>query len=178
MSGSQAPERTPATLRWAVRLLLVEGAGLAAVTLWLIYLDLTSDAASVPGAVSVTVYLALMTVCFLGVGLALQRRRRWARGPGIVVSMLQMPIPLWYALLTTAFALLLGYPLAYAIALKAGRWKNVLLICVIAPFFTSFPDPHAGLKVILSDNGTVVSGAQRAARPAARRAGCWRRRRP
>ncbi|GAA3457837.1 MULTISPECIES: hypothetical protein [Dactylosporangium] len=94
MSGSQAPERTPATLRWAVRLLLVEGAGLAAVTLWLIYLDLTSDAASVPGAVSVTVYLALMTVCFLGVGLALQRRRRWARGPGIVVSMLQMPIGL------------------------------------------------------------------------------------
>ncbi|MFI5906822.1 hypothetical protein [Dactylosporangium sp. NPDC051541] len=94
MSGSQAPEQTPATLRWAVRLLLVEGAALAAVTLWLIYLDLTSDAASVQGAVSVTVYLALMTVCFLGIGFALQRRRRWARGPGIVVSMLQMPIGL------------------------------------------------------------------------------------
>ncbi|WP_433613814.1 hypothetical protein ACQP2P_05305 [Dactylosporangium sp. CA-139114] len=90
----EVPGRTPATLRWAVRLLLVEGAGLAAVTLWLVYLDLTSDAASVPGAVSVTVYLALMTVCFAGVGFALHRRRRWARGPGIVVSMLQMPIGL------------------------------------------------------------------------------------
>jgi hypothetical protein len=93
-AADTAPERTPATLRWAVRLLLVEGAGLAVVTLWLVYLDLTADAASVPGAVSVTVYFALMTVCFLGCGLALHRRRRWARGPGIVVSMLQMPIGL------------------------------------------------------------------------------------
>ncbi|WP_432986060.1 hypothetical protein [Dactylosporangium sp. CA-233914] len=93
-AASTVPERAPATLRWAVRLLLVEGAGLLLVTLWLVYLDLTSDAASVPGAVSVTVYLALMTACFLGIGLALHRRRRWARGPGIVVQMLQMPIGL------------------------------------------------------------------------------------
>jgi spermidine/putrescine transport system permease protein len=64
---------------------------------------------------------------------------------------------LWYALLTTAFCLLLGYPLAYAIALKAGRWKNVLLVCVIAPFFTSFLIRTLAWKVILSDNGTVVS---------------------
>ncbi|GAA2386845.1 ABC transporter permease [Dactylosporangium salmoneum] len=62
-----------------------------------------------------------------------------------------------YAALTTAFSLLLGYPLAYAIAQKAGRWKNVLLICVIAPFFTSFLIRTLAWKVILSDNGTVVS---------------------
>jgi len=62
-----------------------------------------------------------------------------------------------YAALTTAFSLLLGYPLAYAIALKAGRWKNILLICVIAPFFTSFLIRTLAWKVILSDNGTVVS---------------------
>ena len=34
--------------------------------------------------------------------------------------------------------LLLGFPLAYAIAFKAGRWKNLMLVAVIAPFFTSF----------------------------------------
>ncbi|MFG2038375.1 ABC transporter permease [Dactylosporangium sp. NPDC048998] len=62
-----------------------------------------------------------------------------------------------YAALTTFFSLLLGYPLAYAIALKAGRWKNVLLICVIAPFFTSFLIRTLAWKVILSDNGTVVA---------------------
>ena len=62
-----------------------------------------------------------------------------------------------YAALTTAFCLLLGYPLAYAIAQKSGRWKNVLLICVIAPFFTSFLIRTLAWKVILSDNGTLVS---------------------
>ena len=38
----------------------------------------------------------------------------------------------------TVAALVLGYPLAYYIAQKAGRWKNVMLVLVIAPFFTSF----------------------------------------
>jgi spermidine/putrescine transport system permease protein len=64
---------------------------------------------------------------------------------------------LGYALLTTAFSLLLGYPLAYAIALKGGRFKNILLICVIAPFFTSFLIRTLAWKVILSDGGPVVS---------------------
>ena len=43
-----------------------------------------------------------------------------------------------YAGLATVFCLLLGYPLAYLIAFRAGRWRNLLLILVIAPFFTSF----------------------------------------
>ncbi len=64
---------------------------------------------------------------------------------------------LGYATLTTVFCLLLGYPLAYAIALKGGRWKNLLLVCVIAPFFTSFLIRTLAWKVILSDGGAVVS---------------------
>ena len=44
----------------------------------------------------------------------------------------------WYAGLATAICLVLGYVLAYAIAFKAGRWKNLMLVLVIAPFFTSF----------------------------------------
>jgi spermidine/putrescine transport system permease protein len=63
---------------------------------------------------------------------------------------------LWYALLTTAFCLVLGYPLAYAIAFKAGRWKNVMLALVIAPFFTSFLVRTLSWKLLLSDNGIVV----------------------
>jgi spermidine/putrescine transport system permease protein len=63
---------------------------------------------------------------------------------------------LWYAALSTAFCLLLGYPLAYAIAFKAGRWKNVMLALVIAPFFTSFLVRTLSWKLLLGDNGIVV----------------------
>ncbi|MEV8514035.1 hypothetical protein [Dactylosporangium sp. NPDC051484] len=96
MSGTAAadtaPERSPATLRWAVRLLLLEGAGLAALTLLLVYLDLTSTWTAAKMALSFTAYLGLMAVLFIGIGVALHRRQRWARGPGIVTQMLQMPI--------------------------------------------------------------------------------------
>jgi hypothetical protein len=99
----------PATLRWAVRLLIFEGAGLALVTLWLVYLDVTADAADRRAALGVTAYLALMTVLFLGIGFALHRRRRWARGPGIVVQMLQMPIG--WTMLTQGHQPYIGAPL-------------------------------------------------------------------
>jgi spermidine/putrescine transport system permease protein len=61
-----------------------------------------------------------------------------------------------YSGLATAICLLLGYPLAYAIAQKAGRWRNLLLICVVAPFFTSFLVRTLAWKTILSDNGPLV----------------------
>ena len=67
---------------------------------------------------------------------------------------------LLYAGLATVFALLLGYPLAYAIAFKAGRWKGLLLVLVIAPFFTSFLVRTLAWKLILSDRGPVVDFLQ------------------
>ena len=54
-------------------------------------------------------------------------------------------------------SLLLAYPLAYAIAFKAGRWKNLMLVLVIAPFFTSFLVRTLAWKSILSDNGFLVN---------------------
>ncbi|HET6986680.1 MAG TPA: ABC transporter permease [Kribbella sp.] len=63
---------------------------------------------------------------------------------------------LWYSLITTVFCLILGYPLAYAIAMKAGRWKNLMLALVIAPFFTSFLIRTLSWKLLLSDNGFIV----------------------
>jgi spermidine/putrescine transport system permease protein len=62
-----------------------------------------------------------------------------------------------YAFLATVFCLLIGYPLAYAIAQKAGRFKPILLVVVIAPFFTSFLLRTLAWKTILSSNGAVVS---------------------
>jgi spermidine/putrescine transport system permease protein len=61
-----------------------------------------------------------------------------------------------YAGIATIICVVLGYPLAYAIAQKAGRWRNLLLVCVIAPFFTTFLVRTLAWKSILSDNGTVV----------------------
>ena len=62
-----------------------------------------------------------------------------------------------YAGLATVLALVIGYPLAYAIALRAGRWRNLLLIAVVAPFFTSFILRTIAWKQVLADEGPVVS---------------------
>ncbi|MEV6652801.1 ABC transporter permease [Streptomyces sp. NPDC051219] len=61
-----------------------------------------------------------------------------------------------YAGTATVLCLLLGYPLAYLIAFKAGRWRNLLLVLVIAPFFTSFLIRTLAWKTILADGGPVV----------------------
>jgi spermidine/putrescine transport system permease protein len=65
-----------------------------------------------------------------------------------------------YATIATGLALLLAYPLAYSIAFKAGRWKNLMLVAVIAPFFTSFLVRTLAWKSILSDNGFIVNTLQ------------------
>jgi spermidine/putrescine transport system permease protein len=64
---------------------------------------------------------------------------------------------LGYAGTATIFALIIAYPLAYAIAFKSGRWKNILLVLVIAPFFTSFLIRTLAWQTILTDGGPVVS---------------------
>lgn len=61
-----------------------------------------------------------------------------------------------YAFIATAAALTIGYPLAYTIAFKSGKWKSVLLVLVIAPFFTSFLLRTLAWQTILSSNGIVV----------------------
>jgi spermidine/putrescine transport system permease protein len=63
---------------------------------------------------------------------------------------------LMYAGLATLAALIIAYPLAYTIALKAGRWKNLLLVLVVAPFFTSFLVRTLAWKIILGDDNFVV----------------------
>jgi len=61
-----------------------------------------------------------------------------------------------YAGVATAAALLLAYPLAYTIAFKAGRWRNLLLFAVIAPFFTSYLIRTLAWETLLADDSPVV----------------------
>ncbi|MER3409278.1 MAG: ABC transporter permease [Thermoleophilia bacterium] len=61
-----------------------------------------------------------------------------------------------YAALATALALLISYPLAYWIAFHGGRWRNVLLLLVIAPFFVTYLIRTLAWQSILADEGPVV----------------------
>jgi spermidine/putrescine transport system permease protein len=60
-----------------------------------------------------------------------------------------------YAFTVTALALLLGYPVAYTIAFRGGRFKSILLLLVILPFFTAFVIRTLNWRLILADNGFI-----------------------
>lgn len=72
----------------------------------------------------------------------------------------QMVRSFGYALIATVAALVIGYPMAYVIAVRArGRpfLQGMLLVLVIAPFFTSFILRTIAWKQILADEGFVVA---------------------
>jgi len=62
-----------------------------------------------------------------------------------------------YAAAATVLCMLLAFPLAYVIAFKAGRFKNLILGLVILPFFVTFLIRTIAWKTILADEGWVVS---------------------
>ena len=62
-----------------------------------------------------------------------------------------------YAGVATVLCMLLAFPLAYVIAFKAGRFKNLILGLVILPFFVTFLIRTIAWKTILADEGWVVS---------------------
>src|SRR5215210_683733 len=65
-----------------------------------------------------------------------------------------------YAGLATIFAFAISYPLAYWIAFRGGRWKNLFLLLIIAPFFVTYLIRTLAWETILSDQGFVVQSLQ------------------
>jgi spermidine/putrescine transport system permease protein len=65
-----------------------------------------------------------------------------------------------YAGIATVAALLVSYPLAYFIAFRGGRWKGLLLLLIIAPFFVTYLIRTLAWQTILSDEGWVVDALQ------------------
>jgi spermidine/putrescine transport system permease protein len=65
-----------------------------------------------------------------------------------------------FAGVATVLCLVIGFPLAYFIAYKAGRWKNFMLLLVVLPFFTSYVLRTVAWQLILNDNGWVVNRFQ------------------
>jgi spermidine/putrescine transport system permease protein len=65
-----------------------------------------------------------------------------------------------YAGIATLLALLLSYPVTYWIAFRGGRWKNLLLLFIVAPFFVTYLIRTLAWESILADHGIVVRTLQ------------------
>jgi len=106
----------PGTLTWAVRLLLLQAAGLAVLTAYLIIRLLTADDVHVGVAVALIVLAALGAAAIVVVARSLARRISGARGPAIVVQLFVIATggfliqtgPLWAGLLLIVLGLLVG----------------------------------------------------------------------
>ena len=59
------------------------------------------------------------------------------------------------AAIATVFTLIIGYPMAYAIARAPDRWRNILLMLVVLPFFTSFLLRVYALIGFMRGNGVI-----------------------
>lgn len=68
----------------------------------------------------------------------------------------QLVRSLQFGLIVTVLTMLIGYPMAYTIAFRGGRYKTILLLLVIMPFFTSFIIRTISWKFILADQGFVL----------------------
>src|SRR6267378_1447145 len=65
-----------------------------------------------------------------------------------------------YAGIATVVALLFSYPVAYWIAFRGGRWKNLLLLFIVAPFFVTYLIRTLAWETILADHGFVFHTLQ------------------
>jgi spermidine/putrescine transport system permease protein len=122
-----------------------------------------------PGLLFLAVFFVLPNVQMLlmslstragGVGLARTYEFTWAwenYRRALTAFPDQFANSLIYGGLATLVCLLIGYPLAYGIAFRGGRYKNLLLFLVIAPFFTSFLIRTISWKIILGNDGAVLS---------------------
>jgi spermidine/putrescine transport system permease protein len=61
-----------------------------------------------------------------------------------------------YAGVATVLALVVSYPVAYWIAFRGGRWKNLFLLLIVAPFFVTYLIRTLAWETILADHGFVV----------------------
>ncbi len=62
-----------------------------------------------------------------------------------------------YSGIATVLCLIIGFPLAYFAAFHAGRWRGLILLLIILPFFMSYVLRTVAWQLFLSDDGTVVS---------------------
>jgi spermidine/putrescine transport system permease protein len=64
---------------------------------------------------------------------------------------------IWYAAITTAICLAMGYPVAYLIGRASEKYRNALLMAVMVPFWTSFLIRTYAWVTILKSQGLLNS---------------------
>jgi hypothetical protein len=116
VTGRESDSAPVTTLLWAVRLLLLEAAGLAVLTAYLIVRLLTAENVVLGVALALIVFAAIGAAVVVVVARYLGRRAQGARGPAIVVQLfviasggfLLQTGPLWGGLLLMALGLAAG----------------------------------------------------------------------
>lgn len=106
---SPTSSELPRTLRWAVWLLAFEAVAMGGVVVFLIYKDLTGEAAGLGAALAVTGFAAVIGATLAGLAVALSRGKARARAPAIVLQLLAV---MFAYLLITAGLFWLGIPVA------------------------------------------------------------------
>jgi hypothetical protein len=84
-------------LTWAIRLLWAEAAGLAVLTVFLVYENLTAERTDLASALFVTVFAAAGAAALAFLGRLLARRRAGARAPAIVLQLMLVPVGYYMA---------------------------------------------------------------------------------
>src|SRR3954447_5956491 len=118
----------------------------------------------VPGLVWLAIFFVIPMIVMASVSLqvgSLGTGYTMAWNFGIYPEVINAYLPqfarsLIYAVIVTAATLVLGYPIAWTIANRAGRFKNIMLLLVVLPFFTSFIIRTLAWKQILADNGMIL----------------------
>ena len=116
-----------------------------------------------PGFLWLVVFFALPLVSLLRESLDNSERTRRLGGGGLknytqVFDQYQDVIlrTFAYAAIATLLCIAIGYPLAYLIAMKGGRYKNALLAAVVLPFFTTYLIRTIAWRVIVDKEGPLV----------------------
>jgi spermidine/putrescine transport system permease protein len=118
----------------------------------------------VPGGIWLLLFYVIPTISMLSVSLqegSLEQGYRITWNFGVYPEVLlrngtQIVRSVAYGLITTVATLLIAYPLAYTIAFRGGRFKNVLLFLVILPFFVSFVIRTLSWRLVLADEGFLL----------------------
>lgn len=117
-----------------------------------------------PGLIWLTLFYAIPIVTQLWVSLqtgnpddGFAQTWNWSVYPDAVSENIdQLVRSLIYAGTATVLCLIIAFPLAYFMAFKAGRWRNLMLLLIILPFFTSLIVRTVAWQTILTDDGWVV----------------------
>ena len=121
-----------------------------------------------PGLIWLIVFYAIPLVSQLWVSLqtgnaddGFTQTYNWSVYPDAISNYHEQLIrSLGYAAAATILCLIIAFPLAYFIAFKAGRFKNLFLLLIILPFFTSLIVRTVAWQTILNDDGFVVDALQ------------------